>query len=74
MFLLREGGVTTLWEGLLGWRALVRYWELIRESLGQGVFYFPREIKVIYRGHLNAAGRYAVGRVLNCLEFLNRGW
>ena len=32
MVLISEGEVTSiLWEGLLGWRALARYWELIRE-------------------------------------------
>ena len=26
-----EGEVTTLWEGLLGWRAQAKYWKQIRE-------------------------------------------
>ena len=29
-------------------------------------------VQVIDRGHLNAAGGFAEGRVLNCLEFLKR--
>ena len=29
---------------------------------------------VIDGGHLNAAGGYAEGRVLDSLEFLNQGW
>ena len=31
MFLIPEGEGTTLWEGLLGWRILARYWEHNRE-------------------------------------------
>ena len=30
--------------------------------------------QVIGGGHLNAAGGYAEGRVLDILEFLNKGW
>ena len=30
-FLIPDGEVTTLSEGLLGWRTLGKYWELIRE-------------------------------------------
>ena len=31
-------------------------------------------VRVIDRGHLNAAGGYADDRVLNILESLNQGW
>ena len=31
IFLIPEGEGTILWEGLLGWIALARYWELIKE-------------------------------------------
>ena len=31
-------------------------------------------VQVIYRGHHNAAGGYAEGRVLDSLELLNKGW
>ena len=31
-------------------------------------------MQVMDRGHSNAADGYAEGRVLNSLEFLNRGW
>ena len=44
MILLPEGEVTALWEGLLGWRVLARYWELITacrhlESFEPGTVY-----------------------------------
>ena len=31
-------------------------------------------VHVIGRGHLTVAGGYAEGRVLDKLEFLNKGW
>ena len=31
-------------------------------------------VQVMDRGHLNTAGGYAEGRVLNSLEFLDKGW
>ena len=36
--------------------------------------HFSFLVQVIDRGHLNAAGGYAEGRVLDILEFLNKGW
>ena len=71
MFLIPEGEVITLWEGLLGWRALARYWE------GKVILdrkHFSFLMQMIDRGHLNAASGYAEGRVLDSLEFLNKGW
>ena len=36
--------------------------------------YFSFLVQVIDRGHLNAVGRYAEGRVLDISEFLNKEW
>ena len=65
--------MTILWEGLLSWRALARYWELIRERCLERK-HFSFIMQVIDRSHLNAAGGYAEGKVLDSLEFLNKGW
>jgi len=35
--------------------------------------HFSFLVEVIDRGHLNAAGGYAEGKVLDVLEFLNKG-
>ena len=43
-----------------------------RGDLGQEAFLLPRAN--IDRGHLNAVGGYAEGRVLDSLEFINKGW
>ena len=62
MFLIPEGEVITLWEGLLGWRALARYWEgkviLDRKP-------FSLLMQMINIGNPNSAGGYAEGRVLD---------
>ena len=68
MSLLAEGQVTTSWWGLVGWRALTRYWEWIRERWSR-----TGSISVSW-GHLNTAGGYAQGRVLDSLNFLNQEW
>jgi len=73
MSLLSEGEVTTLWEGLLVWRALARYWGQIREMILDRK-YFSFLMQVIDRGHFNTAGGYAEGRVLDSLEFLDKVW
>ena len=36
--------------------------------------HFSFLVQVIDRGHLNAADSYEEGRVLDSLEFLNKGW
>ena len=36
--------------------------------------HFSFLVQVIGRDHFNAAGGYTEGRVLDCLEFLNKGW
>ena len=64
-----RGEVTTLWEGLVGWRALERCWEQIREMILDSK-HFSFFMQVINRGHLNTAGGYAEGRVLDSLVFL----
>ena len=70
---LPEGEVTTLWEGLLGWRALVRYREQIREMILDRK-HLSFLMKVIDRGHLHTSGGYAEGRILDSLEFLDKEW
>ena len=64
--------MTILWEGLLGWRALAIYWELIRERWSWTGSILVFLVQVINRGHLNAVSDYAEGRVLDSLEFLNK--
>ena len=36
--------------------------------------HFSFLVQVIEKDHLNAAGGYAEGRVLDSLELLNKGW
>ena len=51
--------------------------EILEANQGQVILdrkYISFLVQVIYKGHLNTAGGYVEGKVLDCLEFLNKGW
>ena len=51
--------------------------EILGANLGKVILdrkHFSFLLQVIDRSHLNAAGGYAEGRVLESLEFLNKRW
>ena len=65
-----EGSASCLCYGTTrGGSVLARYWEQIGERMHINFF-----MQVIDRGHLNTAGGYAKDRVLDSLEFLDKGW